>query len=68
MPNTDYMPIHLQASMLDAHGIDYEIENDRILVKESHTLYGRVYPELVDVTDLSSLQLADWLQRARRLK
>ena len=55
------MTIQELTKILDAHGIAYEIINDRVIADDNYTLDGIGYTDKIDLTDYSMTQLKDWL-------
>ena len=49
------------AKILEAHSIDFTIEDGRILAEDSYTLDGNYYTEQKDITSMSTTELFDWL-------
>jgi hypothetical protein len=46
---------------LSSHGINYNVDGDRLLAEEAYTLNGNVGTSWVDVTSWTLSQLATWL-------
>ena len=49
------------ARILEAHYINYTIENNRIIATDSYTLNGAYYEDKVDLTNINEQKLFDWL-------
>lgn len=55
------MPINKLTSILERHGIKYEVIDNRVMAEEEYTINGVLHSETIDMTDISPVQLYDWL-------
>lgn len=47
--------------ILDAHSIDYEIIDNKVIADDNYTLNGVGYTDKIDLTNFTKAQLRDWL-------
>lgn len=50
-------------AILSAHDMLPHVSQGRLYAPDHYTLYGRVYPDWADVTDMTVDQLRDWLKK-----
>lgn len=55
------MPINKLTSILERHGIKYEVIDNRVMAEEEYTINGVLHSDTIDMTDISPVQLYDWL-------
>ena len=55
------MPINKLTSILERHGIKYEVIDNRVMAEEEYTINGVLHTDTIDMTDISPVQLYDWL-------
>ena len=55
------MTISQIARILTKHGINYTIVGNKIMADDEYTINGILYTDTLDMTDISTEQLYDWL-------
>lgn len=55
------MTITQLTRVLEQHGISHEVVNGKVLAEDSYSIDGEAYSEIIDLTDISTEQLYDWL-------
>ena len=55
------MTIHELTKILDAHGVRFEIIDNKVIAESEYSLDGVFYTETLDLTYISKEQLWDWL-------
>ncbi len=55
------MTIQQLTRILDKHGINYTIINNKVLAEDCYTINGVLYRDILDMTYISPEQLYDWL-------
>lgn len=55
------MTIHNLTKLLDAHGINYDIIDNKVIADNSYTIDGILHADTIDLTDFSKEQLLTWL-------
>ena len=55
------MTIKQLARILEQHGINYTIINNKVLAEDCYSINGVLHRDILDMTDISPEQLYDWL-------
>jgi len=55
------MTITKLTSILEKHGIKFEVIDNKVIAEDEYTINGVLHTDTLDMTDISPEQLYDWL-------
>lgn len=55
------MTITKLTGILERHGIKHEVIGNKVMAEDQYTINGVLHTDILDMTDISTEQLYDWL-------